>query len=192
MAVSRGSSLRKSSAACRTRQRLDSDHQAIVPPSPPETGTLPEPSRQIPPSLPIGVPMLTLVGAGDVPLQGLCRVGSDWESLLGTLRRIYGSPPPRVTFRRVAVPLRGLDGHPFVPPHVASGRCVLSAAAAGAPAGVVAAFAAPSRWCTGAVHRNRNDPSRARCSPGCAHSGQRVSGRATDRPCCRTMASEVA
>ena len=44
-----------------------------------------------------------------------------------------------------------LDSHPFVPPHVASGRCVLSAAAAGAPAGVVSAFAEPSGWCAGAV-----------------------------------------
>ena len=32
-----------------------------------------------------------------------------------------------------------------------SGRCVLSAAAAGAPAGVVSAFAGPSGWCDGAV-----------------------------------------
>ena len=31
--------------------------------------------------------------------------------------------------------------HPFCPSHVASGRCVLSAAAAGALAGVVSAFA---------------------------------------------------
>ena len=34
---------------------------------------------------------------------------------------------------------------------VASGRCVLSAAAAGAPAGVVSAFTEPSGWCAGAV-----------------------------------------
>ena len=44
-----------------------------------------------------------------------------------------------------------LDSHPFSPSHVASGRCVLSAAAAGALAGVVSAFAGPSRWCAGAV-----------------------------------------
>ena len=44
-----------------------------------------------------------------------------------------------------------LDSHPFVPSHVASGRCVLSAAAAGAPAGVVSAFAEPRRWCAAAV-----------------------------------------
>ena len=37
------------------------------------------------------------------------------------------------------------------PSHVALGRCVLSAAAAGAPAGVVSAFAEPRRWCAGAV-----------------------------------------
>ena len=44
-----------------------------------------------------------------------------------------------------------LDSHPFFPSHVASGRCVLWAAAAGAPAGVVSAFAEPSGWCAGAV-----------------------------------------
>ena len=49
-----------------------------------------------------------------------------------------------MTFRLVVVPLRALDSHPFFPSHVASGRCVLSAAAAGAPAGVVSAFAEPS------------------------------------------------
>ena len=61
-------------------------------------------------------------------------------------------PPPCVTFRRVVLFLYGaLDSHPFVPSHVASGRCVLSAAAAGAPAGVISAFAEPSGWCAGAV-----------------------------------------
>ena len=44
-----------------------------------------------------------------------------------------------------------LDSHPFFPSHVASGRCVLSAAAAGALAGVVCAFTEPSSWCVGAV-----------------------------------------
>ena len=44
-----------------------------------------------------------------------------------------------------------LDSHPLFPSHVVSGRCVLSAAAAGAPAGVVSAFAGPRRWCAGAV-----------------------------------------
>ena len=44
-----------------------------------------------------------------------------------------------------------LDSHPFFPSHVASGRCFLSAAAAGALAGVVSAFAEPSSWCVGAV-----------------------------------------
>ena len=47
-------------------------------------------------------------------------------------------PPPRVTFRRVA---GALDSHPVFPSHVASGRCVLLAAAAGALAGVVSVFA---------------------------------------------------
>ena len=44
-----------------------------------------------------------------------------------------------------------LDGHPLFPSHVASGRCFLSAAAAGALAGVVSAFAEPSIWCVGTV-----------------------------------------
>ena len=44
-----------------------------------------------------------------------------------------------------------LDSHPLVPSHVASGGCFLSAAAAGAPAGVVSVFAEPSGWCAGAV-----------------------------------------
>ena len=44
-----------------------------------------------------------------------------------------------------------LHSHPFFPSHVASGHCVLSAAAAGALVGVVSAFAEPSRWCAGAV-----------------------------------------
>ena len=44
-----------------------------------------------------------------------------------------------------------LDSHPFFPSHVASGLCFLSATAAGAPAGVVSAFAEPCGWCAGAV-----------------------------------------
>ena len=44
-----------------------------------------------------------------------------------------------------------LDSQPFFPSHVASGCCILSAAAAGAPAGVVSAFTEPSGWCAGAV-----------------------------------------
>ena len=44
-----------------------------------------------------------------------------------------------------------LDSHPVSSSHVASGRCVMSAAAAGAPAGVVSAFAEPSGWRAGAV-----------------------------------------
>ena len=58
-------------------------------------------------------------------------------------------PPPMGHSVRLRVLYGALDGHPFVPSHVASGRCVLSAAAAGAPAGVVSAFAEPRRWCTG-------------------------------------------
>ena len=44
-----------------------------------------------------------------------------------------------------------LDSHPFFPSRAASGRCFLSAAAAGALAGVVSAFAEPRGWCAGAV-----------------------------------------
>ena len=44
-----------------------------------------------------------------------------------------------------------LDTHLFFPPHVASGQCVLTAAVAGAPAGVVSAFVEPSGWSAGAV-----------------------------------------
>ena len=44
-----------------------------------------------------------------------------------------------------------LDSHPFFPSHVASGCCFLSAAAAGALAGVVCAFVEPSGWCVGAL-----------------------------------------
>ena len=44
-----------------------------------------------------------------------------------------------------------LDSHPFFPSHVALGCCLLPAAAAGALAGVVSAFAEPSSWCVGAV-----------------------------------------
>ena len=56
-----------------------------------------------------------------------------------------------MTFRLVVVSLWGLDIHPFFPSHVASGCCFLSAASAGAPAGVVSTFAEPSGWCAGAV-----------------------------------------
>ena len=65
--------------------------------------------------------------------------------------RLAASSPPCVTFRLVVVPYGALDSHPFFPLHVASGRCFLSAAAAGALAGVVSAFAEPSSWCVRAV-----------------------------------------
>ena len=60
--------------------------------------------------------------------------------------------PPCVTFRLVAVSLRGPGQSPVLPfACVSSGRCFLSAAAASAPAGVVSAFAESSGWCVGAV-----------------------------------------
>ena len=62
------------------------------------------------------------------------------------------APPPPCDIPSGCCSFTGaLDSHPFFPSHVASGRCVLSAAAAGAPAGVVSAFAEPRRWCVGAV-----------------------------------------
>ena len=60
-------------------------------------------------------------------------------------------PPPPPHSVRLLFLYRALNSHAFFPSHVASGRCFLSVAAAGAPAGVVAAFAEPSRWCAGAV-----------------------------------------
>ena len=42
-----------------------------------------------------------------------------------------------------------LDGHPSFPSHAAPGRCVLTAAAAGVPWGVVSAVAGPGSWRTG-------------------------------------------
>ena len=60
-------------------------------------------------------------------------------------------PPPCVTFRRLLFLDGALDSHPFFPSPVAPDRCILSAAAAGAPAGVVSAFAEPNGWCAGAV-----------------------------------------
>ena len=60
-------------------------------------------------------------------------------------------PPPPLRHSVWLLLLYGaLDSHPFFPSHVASGRCVLSATAAGALAGVVSAFAEPSS-CVGAV-----------------------------------------
>ena len=58
---------------------------------------------------------------------------------------IRGSDPDQpplydiMTFRRVAIPLRG-PGHPFFSSRAASGRCVLTATAACVPCGVVSAF----------------------------------------------------
>ena len=60
-------------------------------------------------------------------------------------------PPPPVTFRRVAVSLRGAGQSPVLPLRVESGRCVLLAAAACVPDGVVCRLAEPSSWCTGVV-----------------------------------------
>ena len=79
------------------------------------------------------------------PMRRVCALNEPTE-------RVPGALGSRVTFRRVVVSLRGPGrGHPFFPSHVASGCCVLSAAAAGVPAGVGSAFAEPGRWCAGAV-----------------------------------------
>ena len=62
----------------------------------------------------------------------------------------FSSPPPPVWH---SVGLHFLSGAlgspPFFPPRAAAGRCVLTAAAAGVPCGVVAALAEPSSWRTG-------------------------------------------
>ena len=64
----------------------------------------------------------------------------------------FGTPHPLCVHSVGLLLLYGaLNSHPFFPSHVASGRCFLLAAAAGAPAGVVSAFAEPSGWCVGAV-----------------------------------------
>ena len=83
---------------------------------------------------------------------------------------MVGDPPPiplcDIPSRCCSVALLllygALDSHPFFPSHVASGRCFLSAAAAGALAGVVSAFAEPSGWCAGAV---RDAAGCAGCAP---------------------------
>ena len=63
-----------------------------------------------------------------------------------------GTPQPPVSHSVGLLFLYGaLDGHPFFPPHVASGCCFLLAAAAGALAGVVSAFAEHNGWCAGVV-----------------------------------------
>ena len=64
---------------------------------------------------------------------------------------VEGAPPPQPHSVWLLFLYGALDSHSFFPSHVASGRCVLSAAAAGAPAGVVSAFAEPSGWRAGAV-----------------------------------------
>ena len=62
------------------------------------------------------------------------------------------APPPPVWHSvRLLLLYGALDSPPVFPPHVASGRCFLSAAAASALAGVVSTFTEPSSWCAGAV-----------------------------------------
>ena len=68
------------------------------------------------------------------------------------LDRLAQPPPPPLFPHSVGLLfLHGaLDSHQFFPSHIASGRCVLSAAA-GVPCGRVSALAEPSRWCTGGL-----------------------------------------
>ena len=82
------------------------------------------------------------------PLQGL---GGNWVAPGGGGggRSSPFSRPPVWHSVGLLLLYGALDSHPFFPSHVASGRCVLSAAAAGAPAGGVSAFAEPRRWCAG-------------------------------------------
>ena len=58
-----------------------------------------------------------------------------------------GGVPPCVTFRLVVVPLRGPGQSPVLPFACCVGLLLSSAAAAGALAGIVSAFAEPSIWC---------------------------------------------
>ena len=71
---------------------------------------------------------------------GLCHYRNvHCDGRVGGFRHI--SPPPLCDIPSGCY--GALDGHPFFPSHVASGRCFLLAAAAGALAGVVSAFAEP-------------------------------------------------
>ena len=74
-----------------------------------------------------------MVDAGDVCASVVSQLPPVWHSV--GLLFLYGA----------------LDSHPFFPSHVASGCCFLPAAAAGALAGVVSAFAEPSSWRVGTV-----------------------------------------
>ena len=69
-----------------------------------------------------------------------------WDPTLWS-GQVTGMQPP------VAFLYGALDSHPFFPPHAASGRCILTAATACVPVGVVSAFAEPRNWrtegCTG-------------------------------------------
>ena len=63
--------------------------------------------------------------------------GGNWVGLGGEW---VGPPPPCDIPSGCCFFTGALDSHPFVPSHVASGRCVLTAAAAGAPAALVPPF----------------------------------------------------
>ena len=99
--------------------------------------------------------------------------GAFWGG--GVLEWPYTAYPPPPFPHSVGLLLLygALDSHPFFPSHVASGRCVLSAAAAGAPAGVVSAFAEPRRWCVGAA---LNVAGCAVCCASAAPSSWRIGG----------------
>ena len=58
-------------------------------------------------------------------------------------------PAPCGIFRRVAVSSRGPGQSPLLPSRAASDQCVLTAAAAGVPCGVLSALVGPSGWRTG-------------------------------------------
>ena len=75
------------------------------------------------------------------------------RSLLPTALRVLVVPLPRRASPGMwsvgLLFLHGaLDSHPFFPSHAAVGRCVLTAAAAHVPAGVVSTLAEPSSWHT--------------------------------------------
>ena len=64
-------------------------------------------------------------------------------------RRVQHYTPPPPVRHSVGLLFRYLDSHPFSPSRAASGHCLLTAAAAGVPAGVGAAVPGPSSWRTG-------------------------------------------
>ena len=90
----------------------------------------------------------------DCPVEGSIRRGGGGGGA-GTQKCVYRQLPdqifPTVNFVFSRDDHFGLGGGGYPMCDIPSGCCVLSAAAADAPAGVVCAFVEPSGWCAGAV-----------------------------------------